>query len=167
MNFAHQSKWWHKRKGTPSGVPSTPLPHGCHPERSEGSPYFAFAVVCSLVCLTGCRTEPYDVVIHDRLLKIAGAQAFDCGRATTNDENPQQSACALDHMAQKRPFFVQYQTYGIDAIGEQGFSFDAKGNLVAVDTFSWGPAAPVGRIDVTGCDPRALHKSTSGYLICY
>jgi hypothetical protein len=32
--------------------------HRRHPERSEGSPYFAFAVVCSLPLIAGCQSKP-------------------------------------------------------------------------------------------------------------
>jgi hypothetical protein len=167
MQHLHQIPAGHERKGTASAVLQPPPPQRRHPERSEGPLYFAFAFSCFAILLTGCRTQPYDVVIHNTLLKLAGEQAFDCGRATTNDENVQQSACALDHLSQHKPFFVQYKTTRTDAVSEQGFALDANSHLVVVDTFSWGPAAPVGKINVTNCNPHVLRKSANGYLICY
>jgi len=119
------------------------------------------------VILVGCDHQPWDEVIHDRLLALAGPHADDCGRATTDGENRQQSICALDHLQKKQPFIVQYRTAGIDAVTESGFALDSKGKISSVTTFSWGPSAPVGHIDAALCDPKALHEDNGGALVCY
>lgn len=123
-------------------------------------------VTLASICLIGCR-EPVDLGLHKRLQKLAGTNAFDCGRATTDAENIQQSACALDRLNNKTPFFVQYRMQGIDAISEQGFSLDSKGTLVSISAFSWGPAASVGKFEVRSCDPHKLRKTRDEVLICY
>ncbi|MDR3738965.1 MAG: hypothetical protein P4L40_08085 [Terracidiphilus sp.] len=48
MQHLHQIPTGRERKGTPSGVPQPHTPHGCHPERSEGSPYFTFVIVIAI-----------------------------------------------------------------------------------------------------------------------
>jgi len=124
------------------------------------------AVSLVSISLAGCGDTP-DIALHKRLQKAAGKDAFDCGRATTSDENKQQSNCALEHLNHRAPFFVQYRVKGIDAISEEGLLLDGNGNLATIGTFSWGPAAPVGKFEVNSCDPSKLRKTSSEYLICY
>jgi hypothetical protein len=163
-----------KRKGTPSGVPQdrppTPviLSDGAK-RRVEGPPYFVFAVAVFAVSLSGCRSEPPDVVIHNRLVKLAGAHATDCGRATTKDQYTQHSSCALDAFNQKKPFFVQYKIFGTDAIVEQGIALDQTENIFSIETTSSSPlyrGGSSGKVSLHKCDTGSLHKLGDEKLDC-
>jgi len=60
--LAHPSTRWHERKGTRSRVQQPRPPHGCHPERSEGSPYLAFVLACIILPITACNKTAANAV---------------------------------------------------------------------------------------------------------
>jgi hypothetical protein len=134
--------------------------------RSKGFRHLGVTLIAVVAVAAGCKTEPYDTLVHQRLLQIASENSVDCGRATTNAQNEQHTVCALEYLAGKRPFIVQYQLHGTDAISEYALALTAANRLSTVSTVSWGPAAKIGRIEVAECDLNKLHQTSSHYLVC-
>jgi len=124
------------------------------------------ALPLTLITLAACSRGSYEQTIHDKLVKSAGANALDCGHATGTADYSTKTDCAMSALHNKRPFFVQYYIVGTDAGGEYGFVFDGK-RVSSLSVFTWGTAAPVGKIDQSDCDIQKLKKTKPGYLICY
>jgi hypothetical protein len=154
-------------------VPQTPstaviLSDGAQ-RRVEGSPYFAFVVACFVcACLIGCHAGNATYKVHRELLKIAGPTPQDCGTAKTTHENEVASTCALNFVASKTPFIVQYRVFGIDAVLQDGIAMNQDGQLEYVSAFessaidSWNKyKSPY----VTNCSISLLKKSESDHSL--
>jgi hypothetical protein len=125
--------------------------------------------ITALIGLVGCKSDSPDIRIHYRLAELAGKGAVDCGRAVTNEQNKQQSVCALEAFNAKQAFFVQYKTKGTDAISEVGIAFDSKGTLFSVGTISWSPlygGHESGKYSTDICKVGSLRKLSDDELTC-
>jgi hypothetical protein len=116
----------------------------------KGSPrIFSFAWVCfllfesspvlSIVC--GHRCE--QVAIENRLIKVAGYGAINCGRVRPETDPNPSSRCVLDSFANHRPFYVVYDTqeFRIDSDFIDGLAGDKSGNLYDVEFSGMGWSA--------------------------
>lgn len=83
--------------------------------------------------------DPTRRIINERLRAIAargGREVIDCHDA---DGRPGAVAnCALQALADGRPFYAKYYWQGIDSFGFRGFAGDADGNVYEVDYDSMG-----------------------------
>ena len=119
------------------------------------------SVTVLLICLLGyvyllrIRLGPRKItreMLHERLVKRAGAGAKDCGFATSNEQDNAENRCALQSLRERHPFLVQYRMVGIDSVLQRGFALNSKGELVMVDGF-WlsSPAERAGDLIYERC----------------
>lgn len=97
----------------------------------------ALFLLLATALFAGCIDQPADVVVHTRLLKVAGEHAIDCGRAATPDQYAQQSKCALDALHRGTPFLVQYKVPGTGAQVEEGIASNARQQQFHVEKIFW------------------------------
>jgi hypothetical protein len=125
----------------------------------------------------GPRIEEFPV-LRNRLKKLAGEAAIDCGSVGLMQEPETASACALKTHAYGKPFYVSYTWQGIDSRGAIGFAADANGNVFELDYDSAGwtseglpknlQLSDQNHITTERCSkPVNLRKAGSGGVTCF
>jgi len=145
-----------------------------HPERKRQVqvPLYFVLVVAYFACtgLIGCHSGDANYKIHRELLRLAGENPRDCGAAKTLRENETASACALDAMAGKIPFIVQYRILGNDVVLQDGIAMNKEGKVnfvTAVESSkvdSWGKYNDP---EVTPCSVSVKKREYDHSLYCW
>jgi hypothetical protein len=74
-------------------------------------------------------------MLHERLTKVAGEGAKDCGFSESEEADTPENSCALQSLHSKEPFIIQYRLVGIDSVLQRGFALNSKGQFFMVDGF--------------------------------
>lgn len=143
----------------------------------------AFAAYCAAGCvlLMGCSAQR-DWLSRQRawrterqeLTKIAGRNAEDCGYIRFGKDPKQANRCALESLAQKKPFYVAYDVQGMDSHLIIGLALDKTPQFFTVkyDSMGWDPSGVelpervIGHVFIKPCQDWHLQVTPRGYLSC-
>ena len=150
-----------------------------------------FVMMAQLAWLSGCQhsnTPTHEngyaprieevPVLSNRLKKLAGEAAMDCGSVGLRQAPGAASACVLKTRAEGKPFYVSYTVQGIDSLVAVGFAGDAAGNVFELEYDSAGTSAEGlpknlqlsdgNHITTEQCSkPINLRKAASGRVTCF
>jgi hypothetical protein len=144
------------------------------------------AVISVGIVLVGClsatvfsSTHRQQTIVVNRLRKLAGRGAIDCGRVGPQTDPSASSECVLKSFANHQPFYVLYdiQEFRVDSYFIDALVGDKSGSIFDVEFSSrgWGrEGLPAGaklfdrrHIFVEPClKPIALRKSVYKGLTC-
>lgn len=125
----------------------------------------------------GPKSDPL-LVLANRLKQLAGGAARDCGAVRLYARPEAATACALGTYAERKPFYVSYEEFGIDSDAAMGFGADADGNAykVGYDSAGWQTIdirknlrlSDANHITIERCSkPVKLRKSADGRVTCF
>jgi hypothetical protein len=149
--------------------------HGTTPARGDGNAQSSAASLRENGYGPGIEEFP---VLRNRLKKLAGDAAIDCGSVGLMQEPGTASACVLRTHADGKPFYVSYAWQGIDSHGAIGFAADASGNVFELDYDSEGwtseglpknlQLSDLNHITTERCSkPVNLRKAGNGRVTCF
>jgi len=159
------------------------LPLGCGESIQPKSGNESSAVVTGGEISGLVQPEHYPLLLN-RLKKLAGDGALDCGMVGNFETPDGASNCALKAREGKRPFFVRYSVQGIDTEQVLGFAGAADGAVFSVWYFGEGYTTGVklsqkerarnmkltddGRISIEECSkPVNFRKANDGRVTCF
>ncbi len=112
---------------------------------------FGLVVACfaTLACSTPSLFDSDPIDSMDRHLReLSGRKAFDCGHAAAasrikpSAESERKIAatteCAEERFAKRSPFYVRWDTQGIDSLVSGGLALDSTGKVYALEFDSMG-----------------------------
>ena len=135
----------------------------------------------SLMCLAAMLTpsgngqasdnpaHEYPKKMVNRLKKLAGSGATDCGIVGIWQPADAANNCALSAFRARKPFFVRHAFQGIDTLQVSGYAGDQKGDVYSVSFWSDLDADPDdGHLSVERCSrPVNLRIAHAGWLTCF
>jgi hypothetical protein len=128
--------------------------------------------------IRGPKSDPF-LVLTNRLKQLAGEAARDCGSVRSYARPETATACALSTHADRKPFYVSYEEWGIDSNAAMAFASDADGNVYKVEYDSaavWLTSDRRKNLQLTDgnhvaierCSkPVKLRKSANGRIACF
>jgi len=129
-----------------------------------------FMVIAVTLFAKATELQPNQQNFHQRLQRIAGKNAFDCGRAENRADYSAVSDCALKLFQGKSPFVAQFRMLGIDpgykGFADEGFAMNSSGDLFIISNFDRGRGVSLGKIVVGHCAPHSLTKTNQDALDC-
>jgi hypothetical protein len=115
--------------------------------------------------------DPILRTMNDQLRTLAmegRATEIDCQESASRADDAKRSDCAIDALSNRRPFYVRFNSSGVDSWGFWGLAGDANGDVSIVNFDSYEPSGnDQPRLTVYRCPKPVVLSKRDGILGCW